>query len=303
MNILTTPDELRCPSHRYPAHHRGPNLEQVCHEYLVEHDVATDCIYLPIYWTNNYFQQGRTSGVPGYQSVPAVQKFLDGLDRDLHYVTVVQCADGIYERLPENVTVFGAGGVGDVPLPLLCAAHSPLPLQADLLASFVGSVECGGPEAGVTGRSSWNPDGIGAQIRRRMMEVFSGHYGVVLKNQGGGLPADTTTFRVMMARSRFALCPRGYGRTSFRLYEAIQMGCVPVYIYDELWLPYQDVLDWTEFAVLCRWEDLEGLPDWLEGIHDNWWPQAQARLRELMPDYFTFEGLGRQLARMIGDLT
>ena len=37
-------------------------------------------------------------------------------------------------------------------------------------------------------------------------------------------------------RSKFVLCPRGYGPASFRLYEVIAAGRVPVVISDE-WLP------------------------------------------------------------------
>jgi len=302
MEVLKTPPELRCPSHRYPAHHRGPNLEQRCHEYLAEHDVATDCVYLPIYWTNNYYQQGRTSGVPGYQPVPAVQKFLDGLDLDRHYVTVVQCADGIYERLPEHITVFGAGGVGDIPLPLICDPHPTQDLPRQLLASFVGNIECGGPEVGVTDRSSWDSDGIGARVRRKMVEAFPNRDDVFVKDNSGGTPDASTLFRETMDFSRYALCPRGYGRTSFRLYEAMQAGCIPVYIYDEPWLPYTDVLDWSKFAVLCRWEYLGELQERLGLIGKEGYNGASAALAAVVPDYFTFGGMCRQLARMIGNL-
>jgi len=46
------------------------------------------------------------------------------------------------------------------------------------------------------------------------------------------------------------LAPRGYGRTSFRLYEAFQFNCVPVYISDVPYLPYVDVIDWSDYAIL-----------------------------------------------------
>ena len=35
------------------------------------------------------------------------------------------------------------------------------------------------------------------------------------------------------------MAPRGYGRTSYRLAEIIQLGRIPVYIFDDFeWLPY-----------------------------------------------------------------
>jgi hypothetical protein len=42
----------------------------------------------------------------------------------------------------------------------------------------------------------------------------------------------------ILARSVFALCPRGYGKTSFRIAEAIQYGAIPVYVSDEFVIPY-----------------------------------------------------------------
>jgi hypothetical protein len=64
---------------------------------------------------------------------------------------------------------------------------------------------------------------------------------------------DDTTIRTTfhdLRRARFALCPRGYGPTSYRLYEAIRCGVVPVYVSDRHWLPWPDVLDWDWLAIV-----------------------------------------------------
>ena len=54
-----------------------------------------------------------------------------------------------------------------------------------------------------------------------------------------------------MQSSYFALCPRGYGVTSYRLYEAFEFGVVPVYISreDEYYLPFEDIVDWDKLCV------------------------------------------------------
>ena len=45
-----------------------------------------------------------------------------------------------------------------------------------------------------------------------------------------------------MAASRASLCPRGFGRASYHLMEALQMGLLPIHVYsDEPWLPYARV--------------------------------------------------------------
>jgi hypothetical protein len=44
-----------------------------------------------------------------------------------------------------------------------------------------------------------------------------------------------------ISRSKFNLAPRGFGRTSYRLAEIIQIGRIPVYLYDDIsWLPYEE---------------------------------------------------------------
>jgi len=46
-----------------------------------------------------------------------------------------------------------------------------------------------------------------------------------------------------MARSRLQMCPRGFGRTSYHLAEAIQMGLAPVHVWlDRPWVPYPDTV-------------------------------------------------------------
>ena len=46
-----------------------------------------------------------------------------------------------------------------------------------------------------------------------------------------------------MQVSKFTLAPRGYGRSSFRFTETLQIGRLPVYIYDDYaWLPYSSTI-------------------------------------------------------------
>lgn len=297
-NSSMVPKSLQQPSHAYPPHNET-GLEEYCYQHLSL--AKTSTTYLPILWTNNYVVQQRQDKTSGFNIVPEAQAYVDQLDPNKLYATVVQCADGIYENLSSNVTVFGAGGVGDIPIPLVCTPHKSRTLnhEKDLLASFVGSIECGGPveTVGKPKGSSWNANGAGAKIRREMVKVFADQSEFFVTG-----PADTSTFRQIMSRSVFALAPRGYGRTSFRLYEAMELGCIPVYIYDEPWLPYEDVLDWSTFCVLCSKDELRFLPAKLRAISQLWIDQARVNLQHLIPQYFSLPGVVVQLKRMIGQL-
>lgn len=171
----------------------------------------------------------------------------------------------------------------------------------NVLASFVGNVECGGPEEPPpVGRSSSNPDGAGARLRRRMWAAFAGQSDCLLKQQEVPAwhqdnPPGYVEFCEVAKRSWFGLSPRGYGRTSYRLYEMLQLGTIPVYIYDEPWLPYLDRLDWQEFCVLCHESEIEDLPDKLRAIPEARRTQMIRRGQELVPDYFTPDAVCRQI--------
>jgi hypothetical protein len=109
--------------------------------------------------------------------------------------------------------------------------------------------------------------------------------------------AGTRRFVELMCRSVFALCPRGYGRTSYRMYEAMQLGCIPVYIYDEPWLPYTDELDWRQFAVLVPLDQAPRLHDILSSIPADQIAAMQRRIGEIYDTYFTLPGVLRQMLR------
>jgi hypothetical protein len=59
-------------------------------------------------------------------------------------------------------------------------------------------------------------------------------------------------------RSAFVLCPRGGGTASFRLFETMMLGRVPVILSDE-WVP-PDGPDWESFSVRVNETDIANIP-------------------------------------------
>ncbi len=84
-------------------------------------------------------------------------------------------------------------------------------------------------------------------------------------------------------RSHFVLCPRGHGTSSFRLYEVLAAGRVPVIIADE-WVPPSGP-DWWSFAL--RWPEgrTAGLADELTARMDEW-PERAARAIDAYDRWF-----------------
>ena len=91
-----------------------------------------------------------------------------------------------------------------------------------------------------------------------------------------------------MGDSVFALCPRGYGKTSYRMYEAIQLGIIPVYIYDDEWLPYKDFLNWSDFCVMIQVDILLSLKEILDSISEQKRLEMRANLY-MVQKYFTMK--------------
>ncbi|KAJ4760332.1 Exostosin-like protein [Rhynchospora pubera] len=87
-----------------------------------------------------------------------------------------------------------------------------------------------------------------------------------------------------MANSKFCLNIAGDTPSSNRLFDAIVSHCVPVIISDEIELPYEDVLDYSEFCVFVRGTDAlrdRFLVRVLRGIGREEWERMWQRLREV----------------------
>ena len=84
-------------------------------------------------------------------------------------------------------------------------------------------------------------------------------------------------FLHVMSASKFSLCPRGYGTTSFRLYESFQLGTVPVYVSDDHALPWSDELDWEEFCVIIDDDHIHDTYNILSQISDDRYNEMHKR--------------------------
>lgn len=87
-----------------------------------------------------------------------------------------------------------------------------------------------------------------------------------------------------MASSKFCLNIAGDTPSSNRLFDAIVSHCVPVIISDEIELPFEDVMDYSEFSIFVLASDAtrEGfLLNLLRGINSDQWTQMWKRLKEV----------------------
>ncbi|KAH0468687.1 hypothetical protein IEQ34_001919 [Dendrobium chrysotoxum] len=94
-----------------------------------------------------------------------------------------------------------------------------------------------------------------------------------------------------MHSSKFCLNIAGDTPSSNRLFDAIASHCVPVIISDEIELPYEDVIDYSEFCVFVRASDAikKGfLMNLIKGISKEEWTQMWVKLKQV-EGYFEYQ--------------
>ncbi|KAL5059034.1 hypothetical protein RYX36_030638 [Vicia faba] len=105
--------------------------------------------------------------------------------------------------------------------------------------------------------------------------------------QKGGVKKSTEGMR----SSKFCLNIAGDTPSSNRLFDAIASHCVPVIISDQIELPYEDVLDYSEFCVFVRTRDAlkkKYLINFIRGIDKDEWTRMWNRLKEV-EKFFDFQ--------------
>lgn len=262
----------------YPPYHEGPYLEDYVFQRFQEDEREFDRIFIPVGWTTCYIEN-KTTGL---------QDLLNTLDRSKKYFTVSQHDDAIREQLPPDTLCFNAGGNGGgIPIPLIC---SPIPSEIipphrpAIMGSFIGSIT--------------HP------IRANLMISLKDHgdYAFRTKRWTDSVSnQELMTFIEITSRSMFSFCPRGYGKSSFRLYESLQIGAIPVYIYDTPWIPFQDELDWSEFCVLVESHEIIMIDQKLMNLTRT--PEListmSKRGKEVWESHFSLPGLYNQITKRI----
>ena len=62
-----------------------------------------------------------------------------------------------------------------------------------------------------------------------------------------------------MMSSTFCLCPEGWHAWNPRPYQAVQLGCIPVLLSDEIELAFEEVIDYSKFMLRVRPSDVRKL--------------------------------------------
>lgn len=271
--MIFTLDDLRpVPSYpTYPPYHVGDYLEDYFYNKFVSNNPTVNRHYIAVSWTTLYCENKTHD----------LQSFLNSLDPKEKYFTVSQHDDAPKHMLPANTLCFSAGGnvSGNniIPIPLICSklsTNNTYKKDKKLIASFVGS----------------NTHPIRIEMAQQLFN--KPEYKIWIKQW---LPSveksEFDLFLELAAESKYLLCPRGYGLNSFRLYEAFQLGCVPVIVTDKLYLPWSDELDWNEFAVLIDRTNISNIDSILKNIEDKKYNSMLEKGQKIYHSHFTLDGM------------
>ena len=273
-------------SPKYPPYHKNLYLEEYFYKRWNDENIKSDRKYIDIFWTNN-FCNASFAGQPYYN----IQKELDEiLLSDEKYFTVSQFDDGPFEKFPKNTLIFSAGGnregEGVVPIPLIC---DPIPKEIipkkekTIFASFVGSV---------------NTHPIRGDMCRHLSKKEE--YTILYQDWSVDVPKQNfNTFIEVTCSSKFAFAPRGYGKSSFRLYEIFQLGSVPVYVSDEHYIPWSDELNWNDFCVPINEDEIEEIDDILKSISDVEYTKLLENGKKVYNEYFSLEGMFKNIIKRL----
>jgi len=264
----------------YPPYHEGAYIEEYFFNFFMENiDEFSkgERYFLPIWWTDLYIGNKHKDG--------SIQKYLDSLDKNLKYFAVTQHDNAIQETYDLDLLHYSAGGkFGDKWLPLVCSPiKNPQSQPRDIFASFIGTL---------------------SHKRQVMFQPLTSQPNkYVIGGRGfwrAEIPkSEEQQFMDVMGRSIFALCPRGFGATSFRMYEAMQFGTIPIYISDKHCLPWDDELDWSEFCVIVTPQQVNQLDTILGRFTQEEIQTMSNKVKELYPKYFSLEGMCNNILKRI----
>lgn len=252
--MIQVPEQFRQSAFRYPIDNVLCFEEWFFYNYDSVKDYRDDRVYLPIFWTGYYVRNNispiQVQEAGDRPSIKKLRDYLYSLNPNIKYYTIVQHDDGIMHDISHlDIEVYSMGSHNQATkyLPLSCMPHAySFNHTRTLKASFAGRIT--------------------HDIRQRMFECVAREQGYYLSM----LNRNMQQFCEILSRSTFALAPRGYGPTSFRIAEAIQYGAIPVYISDDFVQPYG--MAWDELGIIhIPEEEIDLIPDILNSVHTPAW--------------------------------
>lgn len=277
----------------YPPFKKGRYIEEYFLERFLIDKPILNRKYIPALWTN--FQNSQLFMIKKYEMQNALNEWLRENPSPNGYFAIVQYADGPKLSLPKNTYIY-CGSNGNAALPLIYEdvdnklLNIPRKSFKDksILCSFVGNQTC---------------NNLMPNVRDIMFKVFKNNKNFKMVDSGGWTNKINNNLQQIFIdvtiNSKFCLAPRGYGRSSFRFYEAFLLGVIPIYIWNDInWLPFKDVIDYNKFSIVIHISEINNLENILLNINEEKYNEMLKNYEEYK-HFFELEGMTNQILREI----
>jgi hypothetical protein len=248
----------------YPPFKNGLYLEEYFLQKFIKENIKTTRKYIPVLWTN--FQIEGWFKHKKQEMQNDLDLWIKNNPSKNGYFTIVQYDDGTLLHLPPNTLIYGACS-GNVPIPLIYQdlnnTLENLPKksfqQKNILCSFVGNI---------------TSNHIKPNVRLEIFNKLSNNPNFKLINSGGWTPNVKKNLQDLFIEttisSKFALAPRGYGRSSFRFFECFKLGTIPIYVWNDInWLPFQNIINYNKLCIVINVYEIEKLENILININQE----------------------------------
>ncbi len=129
--------------------------------------------------------------------------------------------------------------------------------------------------------------------------TYSGH----VKTIQGTVKNNREEFVANLRESDYALCVKGDANSSVRFYEALSMGCIPVFLDTACVLPLEDVINYRDFCVFVDWRDVDSIGQKLSEFHDGCTPERfqdmKKKARSAYRNHLRIDAFSKDLARQL----
>lgn len=121
--------------------------------------------------------------------------------------------------------------------------------------------------------------------------------------KGGCGERDRLEYVRNMVESDYALVTRGAGNFSYRLYEVLSCGRIPVFVDTDCVLPFDHLIDWKRYCVWGDVNELDSLGEKIVEFHERIsareFEQLQRDIRQLYEEWISPVGFHKNLWRCL----
>ena len=248
----------------YPPFKNGLYLEEYFCRKISEENPQFKRKYIPVKWTNFQIEGWFESRKNEMQLI--LDDWIKNNPSEYGYFTIVQYDDGCLLKLPVNTIVYGACS-GNIPIPLIYEDKNNTLENISkkqfnnkkIFCSFVGNI---------------TSNNVIPNVRQELFNILGNNANFKLINSGGWTPDVNKNLQNIFIEttinSKFALAPRGYGRSSFRFFECFQLGTIPIYLWnDEEWLPFKNIIDYNKLCISIHISQIHELENKLLCINEE----------------------------------